>query len=234
MAVPAQLFRLEQVDAELDRLEAELGAAQRKQRRNPTLETLERRLETARAEEQRLGSEQRGLEADLADLESSLDRDQRRLYGGQIVDPRELASLEKELAHHRTQRESVEERLLEVMERFESAQADAASLSRQVNEARERWEVDRQALALEAEGAADALAGMRAEREAVAAAVEPAALRLYDRLRAGQGHAVSTVDHGVCQWCRVNLPAKDIQHARSGSLATCTNCGRILYVNGSP
>lgn len=232
MTIAATLFRLEQLDLDLEQREAGLRDLRRREARNLELEAAEARLEALRAQERAAATEQRSLESDLSSLETKISRDQTRMYSGQIVDSRELASLERELEHYRAQRGELEERCLLVMERVEGLQADLAETSRAANELRERWEADRPALAREAEQMADALAGLRAERENMAAEIDPRSLDLYRRLRASAGHAVSHVSNGVCQWCRVAIPPKDVQHARADQLVTCTNCARILYVGG--
>lgn len=232
MAVPEQLFRLERLDADLAQREAELAELRRRQAGNPEIKTAEARLDELRAREQAAGAELRSLESDLSALEARIKRDQTRMYSGQIVDSRELASLEKELEHYRAQREELEERVLTAMERQESLQEAVTSAGRRANEMRGRWEADRPELSLREEQLTDSLAGMRAERDALAASIDARSLSLYQRLRASSGHAVSHVSNGVCQWCRVAIPAKDVQHARAGSLVTCSNCQRILHVGG--
>lgn len=230
MAVTEQLFRLEQLDADLAQREAELAEIRRRQAQSPEIEAAEKRLDELRAQERQASAEQRRLESDLDELETRIKRDQTRMYGGQIVDPRELSSLEKELEHYRAQRDQLEEMLLTEMERLEGLQAELAMASKRANETRQRWEADRPMQARQAEQLGDALAAARAEREALAASIDARALGLYQRLRASSGHAISQVSDGVCQWCRVAIPPKDVQHARAGSLVTCSNCQRILHV----
>jgi predicted nucleic acid-binding Zn-ribbon protein len=150
------------------------------------------------------------------------------MYGGSVVDPREIASLERELAHLGGRRDELEETLLTVMERVEGLQASLTESSREANDLRERWDVDRPELVRREEALVDTIAGMRAERDALAAHIEPRALSLYTRLRASTGQAVATIRSGVCGICRVTLPPKDVQHARAGTLVPCPNCGRIL------
>jgi predicted nucleic acid-binding Zn-ribbon protein len=229
MAVNAQLFRLEALDADLERREAELRELRRKQEGSPELDAAAARLEELRAQEREAAVEQRTLESELAELEAKIKRDQNRMYGGQIVDPRELASLERELGHYAAERDALEERCLLAMERLEGLQSALEATSRQADEARARSEEDRPALARRAEQLAHTLADLRAERDALAASIDARSLDLYRRLRSSAGHAVSHVSDGVCQWCRVAIPPKDVQHARSGALVTCTNCQRILY-----
>jgi predicted nucleic acid-binding Zn-ribbon protein len=230
MSIPIQLFRLEQLDSDLEQLQAQLAGMRRRIERNSQLEAAEARLDTLRRELRQAETQQRDLEGDLAALEAKIKRDQSRLYGGSVVDPRELASLEKELEHYRSQHSELEDRVLGIMEQVDQLQSDVTAASWETNQLRERWETDRPALEQEAEQTTDVLAGMRTEREALAAAIDKSALNLYQRLRNGSGHAVSAVSNGICQWCRVTVPAKDVQHARAGSLVTCTNCNRVLYV----
>jgi predicted nucleic acid-binding Zn-ribbon protein len=230
MAVPAQLFRLEQLDADLDHRRAALAEVRRRLQRDPEGEAAAARLERVRQEEREAIMQQRRLEGDLAEIETRLKRDHERLYGGQVVDPRELASLEKEMQAYRERRDQTESALLDAMERAEQLQTDVAALTREANERRERRETDRPALERQAQEMAGALAALQAERDALAADIDGPSLDRYNRLRQRAGHAISHVADGVCQWCRVAIPPKDVQHARAGTLVSCSNCGRILFV----
>lgn len=230
MAIATQLFELDQIDAELDHHRAALAEVWRIVEGDPKVEAIEKRLAEARSSESSAAREQRRLEGDLDDLETRIKRDHGRIYGGQIVDPRELASLEKELQHFRTQRGELEERLLGMMEQVEALQGEIVALDRQTNELREQRQTDRPALERRAEELIEETANLQAERESRAAALDPRALNAYVRLRKASTHAVSHVSDGVCQWCRVSIPPKDVQHARAGALVTCSNCARILYV----
>jgi predicted nucleic acid-binding Zn-ribbon protein len=174
------------------------------------------------------------MEGEIADLDGRIRRDHARLYSGQVVDAREIASLERELEHYRSRKNELEDSCLLVMERVERLQAEVDSLSATANELRQRWEADRADLARELEWMTDELAGLRGRRDTEAAALDPRSLDMYIRLRKSLGHAISEVTSGVCATCHVSIPAKDIQHARSGtSLVHCPNCGRILHA-GNP
>src|SRR5947209_7323481 len=126
MAVAAQLFQLEQLDSQIERDEAALADLRRRHGKNPELDTEEARVARLRADDDRLAAEQRSLESDLTDLEARIKRDDSRMYGGQIVDSRELASLQLELEHLRSRRDAVEEQVLALMERIETLDADLA------------------------------------------------------------------------------------------------------------
>jgi predicted nucleic acid-binding Zn-ribbon protein len=229
MTLAATLFQLEQLDSDLEQREAELRDARKRLAANPQLAAAEARLEVLRSQERMASTEQRRIEADLTDVEAKIKRDQTRMYSGQIVDPRELASLERELEHYGHRRSELEEHCLESMEQVEDLQRQMADASRQVAELRDRWESSRPELTRQIEQLTDRLAGIHAERERVAGSIDPRSLDQYGRLRRSLGHAVSHISGGVCQWCRVAIPPKDVQHARGDVPATCSNCGRILY-----
>jgi predicted nucleic acid-binding Zn-ribbon protein len=107
----------------------------------------------------------------------------------------------------------------------EIAASDAAA-----QETRAAWEAERPSLERQETELAERLTRLKGEREIALAEVNPQTVHTYSRLRAQSGHAVSVVRNGVCQWCRVNIPQKDVQHARAGALVSCSNCERILYV----
>ena len=71
------------------------------------------------------------------------------------------------------------------------------------------------------------------KRESLSALVSPAHLRLYGTLRtARHGQAVVKVERGMCQGCRIGLPTRTVQLARtSADPVQCPSCNRILYVS---
>jgi uncharacterized protein len=230
--VPAQLLRLEQLDTQLEQQESSLTELRNSQRRNPELATAETQLARLQKDEAAAATQQRSLEADLSTLQSKIARDNTRMFSGQIVDSRELGSLEKELAHLRAQRSDVEERLLDVMQTVETLQSELVAAGTKVEETRSRWDTDRPETEVRITRLTDELQDLRAERESLAAELDPRSIDMYQRLRKASGHAVSAVSGGICQWCRVAIPSKDLQHARAGALVACNNCARILYIAG--
>ncbi len=232
MSVPAQVFRLESLDTEIEQAEAAMLAIRRKRVSNPQLEAAEARVGRLRENERAAVLSQRQLEAQLTDLEGKIKRDTTRMYSGQIVDSRELSSLERELANYGAQRDLVERQVLEAMERTEAFAEELAASDAAARQTREQWLQSRPASEGEEAHLAARVSTLKQERESVASEISPAVMSAYLRLRAASGHAVTVVRNGVCQWCRVNIPQKDVQHARGGALVYCTNCSRILYAEG--
>ncbi len=230
MSIPAQVLRLDQLDTEIEQAESAVIESRRRRLRNPELDAAEARIVRLRENERAAALQQRQMEAELTDVEGKIKRDNTRMYGGQIVDPRELSSLERELNNYHAQRDDLEQRVLEAMEHAEAFAEEIAASDAGARETRATWEAERPKMEQREADLAERLSQLKAEREAALAAVSAQTVSTYSRLRAQSGHAVSVVRNGVCQWCRVNIPQKDVQHARAGALVACTNCERILYV----
>ena len=187
----------------------------------------EARLKTCRAK-------MRDLDLEVASLSQKIEADEGRLYSGRVSNPKELASLEDEVASLKRWREKKEEDLLRAMletEEAEGALADAQSIMAQVMET---WGAEQTALAEEQARLGERLVELREKREALAAIIGPGDMAAYESLRQRKGgRAVAAVRNGLCEGCRMNPPSSQVQHARTGTdLVFCNNCGRILHVVG--
>ena len=71
----------------------------------------------------------------------------------------------------------------------------------------------------------------KVERDAVAAAVAPSEMKVYNHIRSrGKPDAVVPVVSGHCGSCQINLtPGLILEVTKLKSLVTCESCQRILY-----
>ncbi|MGH2448451.1 MAG: zinc ribbon domain-containing protein [Chloroflexota bacterium] len=227
-AVSARLLALEQLDSRLAAIEQSLAEARKLHKDYPGLSEARAALDATRERASSLAAQQRALEVELAEIEQRKTRDERRMYGGQIVDPRELTALEHEIAHHRERQRLIEDQLLAVMEDSAKSEEMVEDEARLVDELTARWRASLPGLESQEQQATESVATLRADRGKLAGEIDARSLALYTALRSTSGHAVSIISDGVCQWCRVTIPARDIQHAHAGALVTCSNCGRVL------
>jgi predicted nucleic acid-binding Zn-ribbon protein len=193
---------------------------------------LEAELATASAERDQVAVRQRRGEQELAAVEDRVSVVTRQLYSGQVTVPRELQSMQAEIAALGRQRDNLEERVLEAMTEAEPLDARLASLTGR------RRELDGEAAALRAalaETEADIgqqLATVAAERARLAGQVPDELVRLYESLRARlEGVGAARLHGGRCGGCHLSLSAAErdrIRHLPGGSLVRCEHCGRIL------
>lgn len=225
----AQLWALQQLDSEIDRLAAEEEAARRALAADPTAPA-RARLQASRRVAADRAREVREAEAGLDDTQTRLKRQEARLYGGS-ASPKELGALQQDIAHLQSTRAALEEALLVAMLAAEEAQATVTSHEAALREAQRAR--GHETVELEARLAAlgERLAGLREQRAEHAAACDAASLARYEVVRkAHGGRGVAEARGGVCQACHVSITPATLQKARAAAeLIPCPNCGRILY-----
>ena len=237
-ASPEEQLRL----LELADLDAELGRIDHRRQGLPEHEEL-RKLEerdaqlrdslaALEAEDGDLKRAQGKAESDVDQVRSRVDRDRQRLDAGQVSSPRELENLQSEIISLERRQSDLEEVVLEVMERRETAEQNRGAATA------ERAQLA--AALLDASARRDVAVGELAEparkagsKRAEVAAQEPAeGLALYDRLRAQHGGVgAAALRRGRCEGCHLSLNTVDINTIRAAppdEVLRCEECRRIL------
>ena len=174
--------------------------------------------------------EQRRLEADVETVRSRAARDEARLQAGGLPS-RELESLQHEIATLARRQSTLEDDLLEVMERAETAESVLAQ-ARQRHESLLAEQRELEASRDKAFGEIDAaLAEKRPQREALAAGLPADLLALYEKARAHGGNGAALLRQRRCEGCRIDLSGTDLSAARTAApdaVLRCDNCRAIL------
>ncbi len=196
-------------------------------------------LEQREAEVTSVRGELHGLETEQADLElaaegrrAKIASDEGKLYGGRVTSPKELTSLTEEVEQDKRQLTTIEDHLLDVLERVETTKARQASLEAVLARETSDWSASQETARKRLAQTESSLQGAEAERATLVAILAPAVQSTYQTLRRQKGGvAVAPVHQRTCQACRVGLTPAQEQRARIGAdLVTCNSCGRILYV----
>jgi hypothetical protein len=149
-----------------------------------------------------------------------------------IIAPREAEALMHEIANLNSQRSALDDDELVAMDGLSAAEAELA-------EHLGREELLRNGASAAAQTAATARVGAEAElaslieaRDAMRAAGDDAALKMYDTMR-GQhnGIAVAKLNGLRCEGCHLDLSrgeVDDIKRMPADALPECPNCGRLL------
>ncbi|MFB8243674.1 zinc ribbon domain-containing protein [Streptomyces sp. NPDC001046] len=189
-------------------------------------------LVAAQTEESDTAREQTKAEQDVDQVRQRAARDQQRLDSGAVTSPKDLENLQREIASLAKRQGDLEDVVLEVMERRESAQERVAELTERV--AAVQAKVDdataRRDAAVEQIDAE--VAQVTKEREVVAGSVPADLLKLYDKLREQQGGiGAAKLYARSCQGCRQELAItelNEIRRAAPDTVVRCENCRRIL------
>ena len=227
----AQLFQLQQLDLELDRLSAEMQAVATALQGNPELQKRRAEYEIAQQQLQTGLLAQKEAEWTLEDINNRLKAQEQRMFSGSVNNTKELQSLQNEVQRLRAQQSHQEETTLEVIDAAEALQEAAQRRLNALQKAEEAWQQESSTLVSRRDQFAVRQQELQSKRSLHAASVDQGVLARYEAMRrTRQGRAVSKVEQNACQWCRVILTPSELQHVRiSAELQTCTNCGRILY-----
>jgi uncharacterized protein len=229
-----RLLELADLDTELTRLEnrrkalPEVAEVERIDARDAELRDA---IVAAQTSEKDLAREQAKAEADVEQVRNRAVKDRDRLDAGQVSSPRELESLQSEIAslvHRQAELEDIE---LAVMERREAAQKTAESLAAERAElvtSRETVVARRDALLKELAEQSGQADGKRA---AVAAQIPADLMTLYERMRAQHGVGAAALRGGRCEGCHLTLNTVDLNRIRAAAddeVLRCEECRRIL------
>jgi len=230
MTVAKQLYQLQEVDLGLDstgqalkQIASQLGESREVARTRTKLESESKRLEE-------LKHQQHSLEWEVDDIGTKLTAIEEKLYSGSIGNPKELANFQHEADGLKLRRGQLEDKTLDIMDRVEQATASVTAISGELKTLEDRWQSQQQQLSADMERLKATLSDLEHKRQLLSAEIDPEAIELYHRLMKQKGTAVAKVEQGICQGCRISLPATELQQARGGSLTQCSSCGRILFL----
>lgn len=179
-----------------------------------------------------LASEVARAESDVQQVRDRMARDQTLMDSGEIGDPKQLTSLQHELASLVKRLADLEDAELEVMERQEAAdQAVAVLREEQATIADQIAELVAEVNELRA-AIAQERAGVEVERTSMTQGLPADLLALYEKVRADHdGIGAAPLYRGRCEGCRLQLPPQAIEEARAASadeVLRCEECRRIL------
>ncbi len=159
-------------------------------------------------------------------------RDQQRLDSGAVTSPKDLENLQREIVSLAKRQGDLEDVVLEVMERRESAQERVTELTERVSSVQAKADdaaARRDAAVAEFDREA---ATVTKEREVVAASVPADLLKLYEKLRVQQGGVgAARLFRRRCEGCQLELnitEVNEVKAAPADAVLRCENCRRIL------
>jgi predicted nucleic acid-binding Zn-ribbon protein len=225
------LARLSEIDQALDLHRARLAEIAVALKEPDELVAARRDLSKTEAELARWRGVQGNRERAQQEISAKLARAEKRLYSGEIRNPREVQGAERDVQQLRHQRAQAEDELLDALVAVEGLTEAWASQSAVVAEQARSWEGTQTRLRAEQARLKERLPAEQARQVSARRAVPPDLLALYDNLRPRRGgRAVAALDGDTCSACRVAVPPTKLEAARYGDeLVYCGNCGRLIW-----
>jgi predicted nucleic acid-binding Zn-ribbon protein len=230
MSLAGQLYKLQQLDLQLQKKQEELGDIESQLSDNNALAAAESKLLSQKEQLEDARKKQKSSEWDLDDLQERIRQIDSKLYGGKTKDPKELVNLEKESKSLKGQIKAKEDALLGLMGQVEEMEARSKASTAEAEQLKRECKQREETLRPKKGELEIALAELKGERSRVAQQIDSEAFNIYERIRLAMGQAVVKVERGRCMGCHITVPTSQWQKARAGELIQCNNCSRILYL----
>ena len=231
MSRPFKLYRLQQLDSQIDWYEARLKEIEAALQDDQALRQAQEKMNQADKSHQEAHKVMRSAEEEVRAQRLKIEQSEASLYGGKVRNPKELQDLHNEVASLKRYLEVLEDRQLEAMLVEEEAASQGRLAAQSLDDQKIETAQKQSVLIKEREKMLSDLENHVQERQAAMSSVESADLRLYAQIRKlRRGIAVSKVTDRACSACGSTLNTALLHAARSpNQVNLCDSCGRILY-----
>jgi predicted nucleic acid-binding Zn-ribbon protein len=230
MSLPEQLYKLQQIDMELQRKQQELNDVENRLSDDKALLAAESKLTSQKEQLEDAKKKQKSSEWELEDLQVKVKGIDSKLYSGTTKDPKELVNLEKEVKVLKSKISTNEDALLGLMSQVEEIEAKVRTSGEEFERLKREWQERQETLGKRKTEIEAELAKLRENRDGLAQQIDSEALDVYERVRLTRGQAVVKVERGRCQGCHITVSTSQWQKAKAGDLIQCNSCSRILHV----
>lgn len=225
------LFRLQQIDTQIDQIDSRISELDRLLSGNEALLLAKQQAEDSHKALEKARKALKEAEFAVHEQNLKIEQTENTLYSGRVRNPKELQDLQKDIVLLKKHLGALEERQLEQMINLEGAEAGDTAATSDLNrvqasfaEQSAGWLGQREQLQKNRER-------LLAERAPALSPVPQETRDFYDRLRQRKkGIAVTSVNDGACSVCGATIRPSEVQAARASlDIAYCSTCGRILY-----
>ncbi|MBS1723604.1 MAG: hypothetical protein JSS66_11690 [Armatimonadetes bacterium] len=224
------LYKLHLIDSALYEMKTRAASLDVGRGEAEEIKKLEADPEGTLAASRALSSELKDLELEQKSLEDKLKKLDSDLYGGKVVNPREVENIELEKTHVKDHISRNDARILELWELVPPAKEKASGLEGQISQL--KGEIVKKQTAAKEEHARlqAAYKAEAAKRPAALKAVPEPLLTLYEKLREklGVGMAMVTDAHR-CDTCGLPVAEKPFDAVVHDKVVQCEGCRRILF-----
>jgi len=233
MSAALGLYRLQQVDSQIDQIQGRLKAIQQTIENDVMLRAANEHFTTAENQYREAERTLKLSESEVEKQQIKIQQTDASLYGGKVHNPKELQDLQKDIVSLKRHLETLEERQLEAMVLVEETEKNLQMANTDLEHVQSNFKEQNKDLTKESETLRKDLERLNSERQAVVTDIASQTLSVYDQLRKQKrGIAITTIADNSCEACGTTLTASQQQTARSTSqLFHCPTCGRILFAN---
>jgi len=222
-----RLWKLHEIDAGIREIQARASAF------NPGKEFAEaiKRLEAddAATRYHALHAEQVDLELKVKSNQDKIAKIEADLFGGKIVNVREVEAYQAEIKMLRKHNEEFEARLLELLEQIPPLKAAADKVAAEIATAKKKLSEAKQGALAERKEMEERYARLVKARPEAAKLIPPPLMAKYEAIRKAVGTGMAELKGMSCAGCGMALPERTLVAVREDRVTTCEGCRRILF-----
>jgi predicted nucleic acid-binding Zn-ribbon protein len=226
------LYDLQEIDSRILAAKRALAALDSGAGTKEQASKTEAELHQASDQLRTLEAEMKDCELNLKSLETKKGNYTRRMYAGEVTSPKELESMEKEIAMLDRNSDKLETRILELMDLVQEQRQVVSRVGSRLDQLKTELAAKIEAFNSKSQELNSEISKADAERVVVVETVDEIMLRRYESLRARMnGVALAKVENDRCGVCHVALTpysVRILKEAEEPSL--CESCGRILFL----
>ncbi len=227
------LLKLQDLDLEAAKLEAQLAAIPAKEAETKTIyQAEEDAFAAAKKSVQEIELTIRKLESEITTFKTQKENFQSKTSLIKNNDEYRAALLQIEQCDKAIS--DAEEKQIIAMDELETAKKTLAEKDANLKAAKKNAEAIFAKLEAEKADCKKKLETLATTRPELAAAVDPAILKRYDRLRTARNNNPTKpcfvpVDDGSCGRCHLSVTSQEINDTLKGKVVLCNSCGALLY-----
>lgn len=231
MSYTYKLYRLQQIDSQIDQTHMRLNAINTKLNDDASLRQAQAQVDAIKLKVNETRKVLRHAEEEVHAQEYKIEQTEATLYGGKVNNPKELQDLQKEASALKKFLIVLEDRQLEIMLVMEDLETEYKTTLANLEVVQNRVAKENGTLSKEQSLLLKDIERMEIERRVAAVVIPAPDLDLYEQLRQQRrGMAVAIISENSCSACGSNLTPAVVQTASSSDqIIRCGFCGRILF-----
>jgi predicted nucleic acid-binding Zn-ribbon protein len=231
MSSPFHLYQLQKIDSQSDHLERRMKEIQvliSVDEKSSALSNEIIELESALKNEKNHADQ---IETSIHQRKIKLEQANSVLYGGKVVNSKELIDLQTEIESHKKAIVQMEDELMSSLDQTEKSQEKQKISQLLLENSQADFDSYRKKLLIEIDANLKNLERLKVERQVVITQISQEMLSIYENIRQKKkGIAVSIIMDQSCSACGHELTPAEVQTARtSPGLSYCSSCSRILF-----
>ncbi len=200
------------------------------------VQSIEARVDAARAEQAGLEERRKGLERERMRRETDVEAERERLRSAQakqldVKTNKEYSALLREIEGINGKIDQLETQILEMMESAEATAAEIRQGAGRLREEEAEAESRKNEKKEELRRLESRLSELREEHKRLSVEIDPDWRAEYGRIKEARGWAVAGLNGNSCSGCHQSVMPQLIHEIKHGDeIKTCLHCNRIFYI----